>query len=274
MSRPLVAVALALLGGTGVTPGRAAQTPEPPAAEALLDAKHALMAATYYGDLDALARLTEELGGIADRDSLAWLARYHAGFAHYVLALMVGPNGLRSRAGDVPAMLRQVDYGIGQLEASLAIRADFADALALLSNLYAMKLRGNPQRFARDLGPKAADLLERALQLAPRNPRVVLIDAMQLFWTPERAGGDRVKGLARWREACALFGAEVVPDTSPLPSWGHAEAWAWLPAAYMAIRPPDFAEAERAAMRSLQVQPGYRWVRLSVLPQIEARRRQ
>lgn len=236
----------------------------------LARAKQALMLASYTGDLEELARLAAELGASDDRVADEWLAHYHAGFAHYVLAMMVGPNGLVLPEGDAARMIEHVDEGIRQLEASLAGNATSADALALLSVLYAMKLRSDPAKLAAELGPKSQALLARALALEPKNPRVVLIDAMATFWKPPRLGGDPEHGLARWLEATELFAHEKQPRESALPSWGHAEAWAWLPSAYLALQPPRSQEAERAARRALEIRPDFRWVKVSLLPRVQA----
>lgn len=267
-------VAAYFAGATIADPPPNRATCERPAdvQDALLDARVAVTTAAYEGDLDELARWADVLGEPRDDAALGWLSDYHAGFAHFVLALMVGPNGLVSQQGDAVRMGQHVDAGIRELEQAVEARPDFADALALLSHLYAMKIRRDPQRLAPELGPQGRELLANALALEPNNPRVVLIEAMRLFWAPPAAGGDRERGLARWSEARALFERETERGDSPLPTWGHAEAWAWLPGALLALQPPDVARAERAARRALEIRPDFRWVRASLMPSIEAAR--
>lgn len=229
-----------------------------------------LMKANYEGNLEELASLAKEFSKYGDNPRTGWVAHYHAGFAQYVLALMVGPNGLVSPQGDLEQMYRHVDKAIAQLEVSVGKSGAAAESFALLSNLYAMKLRSDPQKLGATLGPKSREMLKKAVELAPENPRVVLFNAMRTFWTPVSFGGDRSKGITLWERAIELFEKEAGRENSVLPSWGHAEALAWIQAAYLALQPPKTAEAERAVRKALEIRPDYKWVRVSVVPTMEA----
>lgn len=235
----------------------------------LLDAKSALAEASYVGNLDQLRRKVAELGRLAKDNAAGWLADYYAGYGSFVLALMVGPGGLISARGDSQLMDQLVDEAIRFLEASVGAKSDFADALALLAHGYSMKLSSDPGQHAAGLGPLAQQKRAAALALDPLNPRAVLIDAMSLFWGPPQWGGDREKGLARWREALALFAQESARDPL-LPDWGHAEAWAWLAGAYLVLEPPDPIRAREAAEKALTLHPEFLWIQKSLLPRIEA----
>jgi len=235
----------------------------------LVDLKHAMMEVAYRGDLDRLEAIASTFTRLAPNHPDGSLAYYHAGFARFVLALMRGPNGLDSMAGDPARMLAQVDSGIAHLETAVTSRSDFADAMALLAHLYSMKIRADP-RVAPSAGPRARALLSQALAREPNNPRVALIDAMRLFWAPADRGGNRESGIDRWREAIGLFAMEIDDPTSAAPSWGLAEAWAWLPAAYLALEKPDTAAAREAARRAIEVRPDFRWIRVSLLPRVDA----
>ncbi len=239
----------------------------------LVDAKVELTKANYSGDLDELKRVIADFGRLAQGDPMGWLASYYAGYGSFVLALMVGPQGLLSPEGDPQQMQQLVDEAIQYLEASVEKKQDFADALALLAHCYSMKLRSNPQQYAAVLGPRARERLSAALVLEPRNPRAVLIDAMRIFWTPPQGGGDRGKGLARWQEALELFAKEKETKRDPaLPDWGYAEAWAWYAGANLtlALQPPRVVRAKEAADKALALRPDFLWIKKSLLPRIQA----
>jgi tetratricopeptide (TPR) repeat protein len=254
-----------------VTPLQAQDDPVilPASSARLVNLEAALLEAHYSGDLDQLASLAEEAGKLGERDSGGWLSAYYSGWAHYMLALMKGPNGLASPEGEPAAVARHIRYAIGALEISIEGNPDFADALALLSHLYSMAVRVEPQRGA-ELGPMGRSLLNRALQLEPDNPRVALIEAMRLFWLPPAVGGDRERGLQRWERAIQLFERADATDSSPLPSWGHAEAWAWLSGAYLALTDPDSEAASQAVREALLIRPDFLWVQVSAAPSARA----
>jgi hypothetical protein len=63
------------------------------------------------------------------------------------------------------------------------------------------------------------------LQLAGRNPRILLVDAMNDYQVSPDKGG-RERALPKLRKAVEAFEAER-HDTEHLPGWGAAEAW-WL----------------------------------------------
>lgn len=266
-------IARCLIAWTTMIGAWAAGSQTPPGRSALLDAKNALTRSNYAGDLDGLARAIGDLDRLSHAESVAGLAHYYAGYGHFVLALMVGPGGLLSTP-DPNQMQRHVEEAIRNLEAS-SRRNRSADASALLAHCYLMKLRSDPRRHAATLSPLAGRSLSEALERAPENPRVVLIDAMRLFWAPSQSGGDRDQGLARWHLALDLFArasrSQPEPDPS-LPDWGHAEAWAWLAAAYLAVDAADSTRAQAAAERALELQPDFAWVRKSLLPRISSRK--
>jgi hypothetical protein len=98
---------------------------------------------------------------------------------------------------------------------------------------------------------QANALRAAAAKLAPSNPRVVLIDAMGLYYRPPQAGGDRARGLDRWQDALRLFDTGSAVDVG----WGHPEAYLWLSAVYSSNG--DVAGARRALEKALSIRPDF-----------------
>jgi tetratricopeptide (TPR) repeat protein len=115
---------------------------------------------------------------------------------------------------------------VSELDTALTLDAEFAEALALRAACLSA-----PQEIAGGYAPlaghRARKDLERARQLAARNPRVLLIDAMSDYALSPSQGGNKDRALAKLREAVAAFEAER-GDTEHLPGWGAAEAWLLL----------------------------------------------
>lgn len=76
-------------------------------------------------------------------------------------------------------------------------------------------------------GPSAGETIAIALQLAPKNPRAHLVDALVDYWRPSKLGGDPDRAFVKFKEATAAF--EAVPaGTIAFPSWGTADVYYWL----------------------------------------------
>ena len=75
------------------------------------------------------------------------------------------------------------------------------------------------------LGPKVGRDLDKALQLAPDNPRVALIRGVNFHFTPSTFGGGDDKAEAELRRARELF-EEL--EASGWPDWGQIDALGWL----------------------------------------------
>ena len=68
---------------------------------------------------------------------------------------------------------------------------DNAEAHALLGSIYGTRITSAFKGMR--LGPKAGKALERAAELAPDNPRVVLQQGISAFYTPKTFGGGMKK---------------------------------------------------------------------------------
>ena len=72
-------------------------------------------------------------------------------------------------------------------------------------------------------GVKAAEELKTAEQLDPTNPRIVLIKAEDMYFTPEQYGGSKTKGIELFKQALEKFNA-FKPKSALDPNWGKGEA--------------------------------------------------
>jgi hypothetical protein len=107
-------------------------------------------------------------------------------------------------------------------------------------------------------GGRIGSRIDEAVKLAPRNPRVRLVEALAQF---ERAGKDadeKAAALKNLRAATQLFEAARA-QASTTPEWGAAEAYAFLGRALIDQR--DVVGAREALERSLLIAPEYAFAR-------------
>jgi hypothetical protein len=115
---------------------------------------------------------------------------------------------------------------VSELDAALALQADFADALALRSACLATPSETSGS-FAPVAGYRARKDLEKARELAARNPRVMLVDAMSDYELAPSKGGNKERALTKLRQTVVAFEAER-SGAEQLPGWGAADAWLLL----------------------------------------------
>jgi tetratricopeptide (TPR) repeat protein len=158
-----------------------------------------------------------------------------------------------SGAAEAAAAQRAVAGCIGSADEYLADRPEDAEVLALQS--LCMDLRGR----IRTLGvPFAAARgraqMQRAVQLAPKNPRVRLL-AAQLAYAAARTNQDRGQLLAQFQGAVDAFELER-QGLERIPAWGAAEAWEGLAQVY--LDRGDAIAARSALEHALLLVPDFR----------------
>lgn len=185
------------------------------------DIESRIQYAYYTEDARALRNLQDTVAAAESRDRLRG---YYAGLVAWRLALLAAQDPATVPGGSA-AQLAQ--HCVHELDAVIDAEADAAEALALRSACLSLPLASGGLRvpFA---GRKPRKDLERALQLAARNPRVLLIDALSDYQLPASQGGQKERALSKLRGAVAAFEAERAAGPDPLPGWGAAEAYLFL----------------------------------------------
>lgn len=173
----------------------------------------------YTEDARALAALEDTVAG-ADANEL--LRNYYLGLLAYRQVLLAAQGAAGTTAGSAGQFASRC---VTHLDAALAIKDDFVEALALKAACVLAPLAGG------SYAPLAAHHvhkdISRALQLAPANPRVLLVDAISDYQLPPSSGGNKERALTKLRQAVAAFEAER-RDTQRVPGWGAAEASVFL----------------------------------------------
>lgn len=224
----------------------------------ILKGKRLLQQGYNQSDFDQLHRARALFFRATEGQARTALAHYYVGLARYRAANLV--------QDDEDQTLRYVNDAINHLQKATELKPDLADARALLSGLYGLKIGLKPFK-AMSLGPKSNRAMERAKELAPNNPRVVLIDGTGDYFKPGMFGGDKERALEKFERAAQLAEQEQVDDPL-LPSWGHAEACAWIGYAHMEAGRTK--EARQAFEHALEINPDYGWVKEVLLPKLAA----
>jgi tetratricopeptide (TPR) repeat protein len=117
-------------------------------------------------------------------------------------------------------------------------------------------------------GPRSFKLLDEAVESAPQDPRVALLNGISRLNAPRAFGGGAAKGEPELRRALKLFDTDR--NASPLPIWGRADAHIWLGIALDQLGKSIEARAE--FQRALEFAPGHRWITDELLPGLDRKR--
>jgi tetratricopeptide (TPR) repeat protein len=217
-----------------------------------LDVESRIQYGYYTEDPRSLAGVMEQL---APADAPNASKSYYAGLANYRLTQLALAKD-KSRAKETAAAC------VNSLDQALKIQKDFAEALALqsacLDVLASLEAWRTP--FA---ASKSGAQIEKARHLAPKNPRVLLLDAVELYERPKSSAAERDRALTGFKKAAAAFEAER-QEMVHAPGWGAAEAYIYLGRCYLdrgatleardaleraLLLAPEFAEARRLMSR-------------------------
>lgn len=196
--------------------------------------------------LRALADSLSADGGASGDDAkdAEWRS-YYAALAAYRLALLARSDEARAW----PYAQRCVDG----LNRTLMLDTVSAEALALQSACLALQSDLDPWR-----SPLAAPLslarIDKALRIAPDNPRVLLLGALGARERPALFGGDRQQAFALMQRAVSSFEGQKAEQRA-LPGWGAADAFTDLAQDY--LRLGNALAARNVLERALLVAPDF-----------------
>jgi tetratricopeptide (TPR) repeat protein len=225
-----------------------------------LDIESRIQYGYFTEDARSLHNLVEPLSA---NDSHDRLKSYYVGLLAFRLTQLAQAAD-QAAAGKTPAPVRKNDRSkndarqtvqrcVGALDQALEIQSNFAEALALQSACLGRLAELTTWR-APLAGPKSAAQLQRALKLAPKNPRVLLLDAIADYEHAKGPGADTEHPCAKFKAVAAVFDTERA-DVDQVPGWGAAEAYMWLGRCYLDSGNPN--EARDALERALLIAPEF-----------------
>lgn len=224
-----------------------------------VEGKTLLQNAVDTSDIDQLyeARERFERGrATGDREALAL---YYLALCEYRLITVF--DIAHSEKG------RCINRAIKYLKKATDLMDTFADAHALLAIFYFQKMGMKPY-LGVVLGPLSAKIVEKSKRLEGDNPRVVMSDAINDYYTPPMFGGNKDQAIAKIERAVELFSKEGVRDAFQ-PAWGHDEAYIHL--GFFRQGRGDIEGAREAFISALEVNPNNDWIKFQLLPGLDSK---
>ncbi|HLW25111.1 MAG TPA: hypothetical protein VKT22_12195 [Steroidobacteraceae bacterium] len=180
------------------------------------DLQAQILYAYHTEDVHRLGNLVQSLTTQVKAGGADAALRYHLAHAEYRLGLLQVQSKARGAAGAFSDC-------IDQLKPILEQDVKSVEALALQSACY-QELAGQRHLEAVLLRSRAAERLESAYALAPRNPRVLFLKATADLEHSRTGSAEHNQAFKELELAARLFdeSSATRPD---VPGWGHAEAY-------------------------------------------------
>ena len=160
--------------------------------------------------------LSNDFTRIGDKEKTKWLPYYYA--AH--TSIEKGRNLMMTGKMDqLDAIATEAQTA---LDKAAELSKDNAEILILQKMIHGLKMMVDPQARFMSEGMLGADALSKAAKLDPENPRITLLKAEDVYYTPEQYGGSKAKGLELFQKAKDQFVA-YQPKTALHPNWGKGE---------------------------------------------------
>lgn len=206
-------------------------------------------------DSNTLENLIQTLGTQSHEDSGNLVLRYHLAHAQYRMGQLSREHRARTAEAAfsdcIDELKPAIEKDVKSAEA-MTLQSACYSGLADLKSLEAVLLRS-----------RAAQRLKSALELEPRNPRALLLSAMQDMRHAKAGSPENRAAFARLQLAAQIF-EQSSGTRLDAPGWGHAEAYLalghemqirgdhlgarnWIEKALIAA--PDYKNAQRQLAR-------------------------
>jgi len=250
MKHALIGLTLSLALASAASPALAVD------AAKLAAAQQQLARAAYAHGPEDLIKIRSTFESMSKQEPKSAALHYWVAVADWRLA---------PRLDDPKQGERFCKDGLDHADRAMKLDPRFADMLAIKAGLLGLSLRYDPGAMM-TVGLEIQSHMKRALELAPDNPRVRLLEAMNTLHKPDFVGGGADKALPQFLKAETLFAAEK-PASLTAPSWGHAESLIWAGKSAFALA--DYPAARGYYDRALAIDPGNGWVLHALIPELE-----
>ena len=160
--------------------------------------------------------LANDFQRIADKEKGKWQPNYYAAFSY------IQKGRVLMRENKVQGLDEVADQAQKYVDEAQNVEKN-AEIQLLQKMIYSLKMMVNPMERYMTYGMKATEQLAAAEKLDPNNPRIALIKAEDVYFTPEQYGGSQKKGIELFKLALEKFNS-YTPKTEVDPNWGKSEA--------------------------------------------------
>ena len=168
-------------------------------------------------NLDDYTAQANDFARIGDKEKTLWQPYYYAAFSIIKKGRELMQKNQVAQLDDVA---KEAQNYIDKAE---ALSPNNAEIFLLKKMNHGLKMIVNPMERWQTEGQAAQVALNEAQKLDPENPRITILEAEDLYYTPEQFGGSKSKGIELFKKALEQFKTYKI-KSSVDPNWGQGEA--------------------------------------------------
>lgn len=168
-------------------------------------------------NLDDYTAQANDFARIGDKEKNLWQPYYYAAYSIIKKGRTLMQQNQISQLDDIAKEAQ--DY----IDKAEALSPNNAEIYILKKMNHGLKMMVNPMERWQTEGQYAQNALSEAKKIDPENPRITIMEAEDLYFTPEQFGGSKEKGIALFKKALEQF-KTYKPKSSIDPNWGQGEA--------------------------------------------------
>lgn len=162
---------------------------------------------------NSVTELANNFQRIGDAEKNQWLPYYYAAYLTALQSIMTQDNDQKDPIADkAESLLKSAQEIAGQ---------ENSEILVIRSMIATARLTVDPQSRYMTYGPEISEAIKKSEALDPSNPRPVLIEAQNIFYTPESFGGGKEAAKPLFEKAEKLFNT-FKPSDELAPVWGKS----------------------------------------------------
>lgn len=168
-------------------------------------------------NLEDYTAQANDFARIGDKEKTLWQPYYYAALSIIKKGRTLMQKGQTAQLDDIA---KEVQNYIDKAE---AISPNNAEIYILKKMNHGLKIMVDPQGRWMTEGQAAMQALTEAKKLDPENPRITIMEAEDLYFTPEQFGGNKTKAIELFKKSLEQF-KTYKPKSSVDPNWGQGEA--------------------------------------------------
>lgn len=172
---------------------------------------------------DEFVALSNDFVRIGDKEKTQWLPYYYASLTQIRKGRSLMMSGKLDALDAIAAEAQKF------LDKSSELNPENAENYILQKMIHGLKMMVDPMSRFMTEGASAQTALAKAEQLDPQNPRISILKAEDLYYTPAQFGGSKEKGLELFQKALDQFNTYKTKSNID-PNWGKSEAEYFLSA--------------------------------------------
>lgn len=165
------------------------------------------------------AEVANNFSRIGEAEKDKWLPFYYAALCKVTEAMAEQDNSKKDALAD------KADEYLAKAEAILG--KENSEINVIKSMIATAHMTVDPQSRFMTYGPQLTEFIEKSEKLDATNPRPVLLEAQNMFYTPEAFGGGKEPAKLLFEKAKVLF-ENFKPETDLSPVWGMSNVTYFL----------------------------------------------